>query len=185
MPCLCQPLPSSPRIPSYMIFNVLPFIVPFGAFWMGYSYLIGTILVIVILMQFNKGIQHPYCPHISPSIHKTNARFCTHRHAIPLSGYPSSETIRSKQYLYTERNNQKYTSLKLVWPKTMNTEAFKQSPTIFCIVPHGVAPLGITHLFSASALISPLLHVAPLLLATPLMVPELVCSPHHVQRNLP
>jgi len=129
------------RIPSYMIFNVLPFIVPFGAFWMGYSYLIGTILVIVILMQFNKG-------------------------------YPSSETIRSKQYLYTERNNQKYTSLKLVWPKTMNTEAFKQSPTIFCIVPHGVAPLGVcAYPFFSKLWSNRLCHwtAAPVVLQLPLI----------------
>lgn len=56
-----------------------------------------------------------------------------------------SETdIRDNQYLHTERNNQKYTSLNFVWPESVHRPAFDGEPVIFCAIPHGAAPLGIT-----------------------------------------
>lgn len=50
---------------------------------------------------------------------------------------------RKGQYIYTERNIQKYNSIKWVWPKSLqppNLDCAK----IFCCVPHGLAPIGIT-----------------------------------------
>jgi len=47
------------------------------------------------------------------------------------------------QYLYTERNIQKYNSIKLVWPKSLQPPNLP-GPKLFCIIPHGLAPIGIT-----------------------------------------
>lgn len=50
---------------------------------------------------------------------------------------------RSGQYILTERHIQKYNSVKWVWPKSLqppNTSGAK----IFCTIPHGLAPVGIT-----------------------------------------
>merc|ERR1712166_111690 len=52
----------------------------------------------------------------------------------------SSKTVRNGQYLYTERNNQKYVNLRFLWPKALQRPACPK-PVIFCMVPHGVAPL--------------------------------------------
>ena len=55
-----------------------------------------------------------------------------------------SDNVKDNQYLYTERNNQKYTSLKFVWPESIHRPALDDKPVIFCAIPHGAAPLGIT-----------------------------------------
>ncbi|KAL3799633.1 hypothetical protein ACHAWO_008949 [Cyclotella atomus] len=51
---------------------------------------------------------------------------------------------KDNQYLHTERNNQKYLSVQFVWPDTLQRPAFENQPMIFCAIPHGVAPMGIT-----------------------------------------
>ena len=53
-----------------------------------------------------------------------------------------SNDIRCNQYLHTERNNQKYTSLQFVWPETIHRPKLDGTPVIFCAIPHGAAPLG-------------------------------------------
>jgi hypothetical protein len=50
---------------------------------------------------------------------------------------------RKGQYLYTERNIQKYNSIKWVWPKSLQPQNLP-GKKIFCAVPHGLAPVGIT-----------------------------------------
>lgn len=53
--------------------------------------------------------------------------------------------IRDNQYLYTERNTSKYLNTTVVWPETLHQGGkWKDKPVIFCLVPHGVAPLGAT-----------------------------------------
>mmetsp|Transcript_6696 Transcript_6696/g.10201 ORF Transcript_6696/g.10201 Transcript_6696/m.10201 type:complete len:383 (-) Transcript_6696:66-1214(-) len=52
--------------------------------------------------------------------------------------------VRHNQYLFTERNITKYLSLKVVWPKSLHRPNMEGTPVIYCIVPHGVAPYGIT-----------------------------------------
>jgi len=54
------------------------------------------------------------------------------------------QNVRNAQYTYTEYNIQKYASATWVWPKSLHFPAAESSPLIFCVVPHGVAPLGIT-----------------------------------------
>jgi hypothetical protein len=56
----------------------------------------------------------------------------------------SPTDIKDNQYLFTERNNQKYTSLQFVWPDSIQRPALDNQAVIFCVIPHGVAPLGIT-----------------------------------------
>eukprot|EP00746_Dinoflagellata_sp_MGD_P021658 gnl/MRDRNA2_/MRDRNA2_15055_c0_seq1.p1 gnl/MRDRNA2_/MRDRNA2_15055_c0~~gnl/MRDRNA2_/MRDRNA2_15055_c0_seq1.p1 ORF type:complete len:364 (-),score=60.39 gnl/MRDRNA2_/MRDRNA2_15055_c0_seq1:77-1168(-) len=51
--------------------------------------------------------------------------------------------IRKGQYIYTERNIQKYNSIKWVWPKSLQPPNL-DSAKIFCCIPHGLAPVGIT-----------------------------------------
>jgi 1-acyl-sn-glycerol-3-phosphate acyltransferase len=55
-----------------------------------------------------------------------------------------SDNIKDNQYLFTERNITKYLSVNFVWPKSMHRPAMASTPMIFCAVPHGVAPFGIT-----------------------------------------
>jgi len=52
--------------------------------------------------------------------------------------------IKENQYFYTEFNSCKYCSLRVVWPKSMHRPSFESKPIIFCAIPHGAAPLGIT-----------------------------------------
>jgi len=48
---------------------------------------------------------------------------------------------RSGQYILTERHIEKYNSIKWVWPKSLQPDALP-SKKIFCVIPHGLAPLG-------------------------------------------
>lgn len=50
--------------------------------------------------------------------------------------------IRSGQYIYTERNIQKYHSMRMVWPKSLQPPNLP-GPKIFCAIPHGLAPVGV------------------------------------------
>jgi hypothetical protein len=52
--------------------------------------------------------------------------------------------IKDNQYLYTERNTSKYLNTTVVWPDTLNHQKWENRPVIFCLIPHGVAPLGAT-----------------------------------------
>mmetsp|Transcript_15133 Transcript_15133/g.27416 ORF Transcript_15133/g.27416 Transcript_15133/m.27416 type:complete len:384 (-) Transcript_15133:257-1408(-) len=52
--------------------------------------------------------------------------------------------MKTNQYAFTERNITKYLSMRFVWPKSMHYPTMIDTPLIFCIVPHGVAPFGIT-----------------------------------------
>jgi len=64
---------------------------------------------------------------------------------FPRSSFMSKQDIKGNQYLYTERNTSKYLSLRFVWPKSVaDNISSKSKPVIFCTVPHGVAPIGIT-----------------------------------------
>jgi len=50
-------------------------------------------------------------------------------------------SVRRGQYVYTERNCQKYCSMKWVWPQALETAPTE--PKIFCAIPHGLAPVGV------------------------------------------
>jgi Diacylglycerol acyltransferase len=52
--------------------------------------------------------------------------------------------FRKNQFVFTERNTCKYLSTSYVWPKSLHPPALDKTPVLFCVVPHGVAPFGIT-----------------------------------------
>jgi len=53
------------------------------------------------------------------------------------------KNARKGQYIFTERNIQQYNSMKWVWPKSLEPPN-TPGPKIFCTIPHGLAPVGIT-----------------------------------------
>lgn len=63
-------------------------------------------------------------------------------HAI-LAGVNPMGTKRSGPYLFTERHIQKYNSVKWVWPKSLQPPNL-MGPKLFCAIPHGLAPIGVT-----------------------------------------
>merc|ERR1719487_2168443 len=82
---------------------------------------------------------------------------------------------RTGQYIFTERHNQKYCSLRFVWPRGLAKVPSGQ-PVIFAAIPHGVAPLGITCYPLWSKLWSgTLCHwvAAPVVLKLPIVGPAL------------
>ena len=56
----------------------------------------------------------------------------------------SQGDVKDNQYLFTERNTGKYLSMSFVWPDSVHRPVLESKPIIFCAVPHGVAPFGIT-----------------------------------------
>ena len=55
---------------------------------------------------------------------------------------------RTGQYLFTERHNQKYCSLRYVWPRSLEKVAAGQ-PVLFAAIPHGPRPFKIQRTFLA------------------------------------
>jgi len=45
------------------------------------------------------------------------------------------------QNIVSQRNNEKYFSLRAVWPKAASPAAVGRGPAIYCMVPHGLLPL--------------------------------------------
>lgn len=58
-------------------------------------------------------------------------------------GFNPLRKPRAAQYICTERHIQKYNSIKWVWPKSLQPET-QPGQKIFCVIPHGLAPVGIT-----------------------------------------
>lgn len=109
---LSTELESVIRIPLYMLFNLLPVLLPGLCLCLaGWKAAAVTVVVLFTLSRLNNAI-----------------RF-------------SPETVRKGQYVFTERNNQKYVSLRMVWPKSLHRPACGDKPIVFCMVPHGVAPI--------------------------------------------
>jgi 1-acyl-sn-glycerol-3-phosphate acyltransferase len=67
---------------------------------------------------------------------------------IFLKRYERTSTLtddtKDNQYLFTERNTSKYMNTTIVWPKSLHESKYKEKPVLFCLVPHGIAPLGAT-----------------------------------------
>ena len=124
-------------IALYMIGNVLPFVLPGMMVSAIFSTVMRTILTaflayVFVLYFITHAIFSPY--------------FRNKYKPEGTKGTPPLVTndMRSNQYLYTERNIQKYLSAQYVWPETMHRPAMENQNVIFSIIPHGVAPLGIT-----------------------------------------
>ena len=146
-------------IPLYLMLNWLPFMLPIIAFatggWRGL-----VILAIVLIVLSLK----PVAALLYVILSKLPA----------LCGVPSAQL--GGQYVYTERNNQKYLSTRLVWGDGLERLRAKGKPIIFAIIPHGIAPLGITAYPAFSRLSGGALcrwTAAPVVLNIPLVGPML------------
>ena len=118
-------------IAFYMLGNVLPFALPALLLSATFSQ-IGALLLKFVLM---------YSAILYLVVKSYNTKF-TKKYSRPNNLSPVD--IKDNQYLHTERNNQKYMSMQFVWPQTMQRPALEHQSMIFSIIPHGVAPLGIT-----------------------------------------
>ena len=97
-----------------MMGNAMPFVMPFVVlYYYGLACFVTVLLGLLLLREFGKSYK------------------------------PTKDEQREGQYTYTERNNQKYVSLRYVWPKSCHPPALSDKTVIFCIVPHGVAPMGV------------------------------------------
>jgi hypothetical protein len=118
-------------IALYMIGNVLPFLLPP---LMGLAFFVPTAKLVLYLVLAYVGIlfviENYY---FKPRFHK---KYQCHS--------ALTNNIKDNQYLFTERNITKYLSVNFVWPKSLHRPRMQNTPLIYCAVPHGVAPFGIT-----------------------------------------
>ena len=118
-------------IAFYMLANVLPFALPVLIISAIFSQISALLLKFVLVYSFILYL----------IVNSFNTKF-TKKYRRPNNLSPVD--IKDNQYLHTERNNQKYMSMQFVWPQTMQRPLLKDQSMIFSIIPHGVAPLGIT-----------------------------------------
>jgi len=104
--------------PTYMLLNVLPFLLPL-------AWLLGLLTPLVAFYVLPLFAGFAACSLLLP-----RAKL--------------GKTMEALQYAYTERNTQLYLSLKMLWPASLHYPAFAESPLLFAVIPHGFAPLGIT-----------------------------------------
>lgn len=107
--------------------------------------------------------------------------------AIAIGGRsPSTQTQIRGQYIFTERNNQKYLSMKVVWPAAFDQYVGRGQPVIFSMIPHGAAPLGVTCYPLWTKFCGVLCHwtTAPIVLKLPLVGGVLRCATHVTRLRL-
>jgi hypothetical protein len=114
-------------IPLYLMLNWLPFLLPIISVTLGGWK--GLVILVVVLAALS-------LKPVTGVLHTVLSK-------LPLAlGVPPAQI--SGQYAYTERNTQKYLSTRLVWGEAFDRVRNGNKPVIFAIIPHGVAPLGIT-----------------------------------------
>lgn len=115
----------------YMLGNILPFVLPILSVAALFSD-IGMLCLKAFLSYFSflyAVIHYYYFPYFQVKYKRQREL---------------SNDIRDNQYLHTERNTAKYCSTQFVWSETIQRPALDGTPVIFCAIPHGAAPLGIT-----------------------------------------
>mmetsp|Transcript_22256 Transcript_22256/g.53917 ORF Transcript_22256/g.53917 Transcript_22256/m.53917 type:complete len:376 (+) Transcript_22256:27-1154(+) len=119
-------------ISLYMLGNVFPFVLPLLVVASFVSD-VGMLLLKLVLLYWGSMMAVTYF-------------YALHHFRKKYNRPPelSDTDIKDNQYLSTERNNQKYMSMKYVWPESIHKPALDDQPSIFCVIPHGVAPFGIT-----------------------------------------
>lgn len=123
-------------ISMYVIMNVLPFlIVPLlilyyavATFWAKLIVcgVLGYVLVLGALERY----------FFQPNFLRK------YQQVDPMRAKPTD--YKQNQYIFTERNTNEYLSTSFVWPKSLHPPALKDKAVLFCIVPHGVVPWGVT-----------------------------------------
>mmetsp|Transcript_8210 Transcript_8210/g.20211 ORF Transcript_8210/g.20211 Transcript_8210/m.20211 type:complete len:408 (-) Transcript_8210:852-2075(-) len=122
-------------IPMYMAANVSPVVVPLGTFlWLFFGLSWAKYLAIFVAAYHG----------ILFSIWRIFfvPKFAQHNGLDPKDPYRS-------QYFFSERNVTKYCSTTYVWPASLQRPSLmtgqnKDRPVIYCVIPHGLAPLGIS-----------------------------------------
>ena len=146
-------------IPLYLMMNWLPFILPALSWALGGWR--GLIILALLLATLS----------LKPVVRL----LYTALHWIPAAcGVASSQL--AGQYVYTERNTQKYLSMRIVWGAGHEKLRREGKPLIFAVIPHGVAPLGITAYPAYSRLCGGALcrwTAAPVVMKIPLVGPML------------
>ena len=129
------------NIPLYLTLNWLPFALPLLA---GGLFGWKGLLILVVVLSLGSYAQNL----VNPSVKRQERG----------------------QYIFTERNNQKYLSMRVVWPAAFETIRGSQH-CIFAAIPHGAAPLGITCYPLWTKLTGSLCHftTAPVVLKIPLV----------------
>ena len=122
-------------IAMYMIGNVIPFALPillgiaagFNTTW-SWGILYGFLAYCFVLFSlFSFYFKPKFCK-------KYNQK-----------SYMDPKDVRGNQYFYTEYHISKYLSTNYIWPKKdVQRPALENTPAIFCCIPHGIAPFGIT-----------------------------------------
>ena len=118
-------------IALYMMGNVLPFLLPTLC---GFAFFFPTAKMVLYIVLTYVGVLFV----IENYFFKPRFLQKYQRHSA------MTDNIKDNQYLFTERNITKYLSVTYVWPKSMQRPAMQDTPLIYCAVPHGAAPLGIT-----------------------------------------
>lgn len=124
-------------IALYMIGNVLPFVLP-------------GMIVAAIFSDAGKTILYIFLAYVFILYFVSHVIFSPYFRNLykkeGTAGIPPliTKDMRTNQYLYTERNIQKYLCTQYIWPQSMQRPNMMGKPVIFSIIPHGVAPLGIT-----------------------------------------
>lgn len=136
-------------IALYMLGNLLPFVLPVFGVLLYYGYLVAKLFFayLCILISFELAYTRLY-------------------------PQKSLKGPKATQYVYTERNIQKYLSMRWVWPSSLHYPACKDKPLIYCVAPHGVAPLGVTAYPGFSKLFNDRLNhptAAPVVIKLPLI----------------
>ena len=149
-------------IPIYLMLNWLPFLLPLVCFAVGGAR--GLAILAAVLASL--------------TLRPVYTLLGSMLSCIPLAlGVPKAQL--SGQYVYTERNNQKYLSMRMVWGEAFEryrtTKAGEGRPVIFAIIPHGIAPLGVTGYPAWSRLCGGVCRwtAAPVVLKIPLVGPML------------
>ena len=116
-------------IAFYMLGNVLPFLLP-ALLASSIVSQLGFLLLKIVLVYFM----------ILYLIVKYNMYKFIKKYNRPAH----FTDIKDFQHLHTERNNQKYLSMQFVWSDSLQRPKMVDQPMLFCVIPHGVAPMGIT-----------------------------------------
>jgi len=103
------------------------------------SYVAGTVLIVMLVYLI--GLLGSW--YFVRTVGKKQPGWCQNRACYTKGTQLGPEAILQNQFGYCERHGMKYLSLKAVWPESLHPPATESTPLIFCIIPHGVLPLGV------------------------------------------
>jgi 1-acyl-sn-glycerol-3-phosphate acyltransferase len=118
-------------IALYMVGNTLPFVLP-------------TLLVLSIFSVTARWITGILALYVGTLYVIEAFYFRPYFTKLYKSPKLTEHSIKDNQYIFTERNTTKYFNVQVVWPASLQRPALTQTPVIFCAIPHGVAPFGVT-----------------------------------------